>query len=146
MSDILIIDGQLTPNFKLSEFTHRKSEIYIDERFIPFVQALQEFRDWYRRPINITSGYRPVEYNKAVGGSVSSSHLVTLAIDFLLPDDFSGYSRDRKSEFYSNVLQKWSAICTDRDKFYQCNWYDRYIHLGFSLNDKISFLDKRMVR
>jgi hypothetical protein len=36
-------------------------------------------------PIVITSGYRSVAVNAAVGGSTSSSHTIGLAVDFVIP-------------------------------------------------------------
>lgn len=136
---------QLTPHFSLAEFVHCDSnghaEIQFDDNFIIFVLMLEEFRVWYNRPINITSGYRPPNYNKSVGGSSNSSHLRSLAIDFPLPEEFFGFSDDRKREFLSNVKDEWSSICAEYNACYQCNWYDTYLHLGIGNHD--SFRDER---
>lgn len=137
--------GRLTPHFKLREFVHRhpdgSGEIYFTCTFFDFVQMLEEFRVWYNRPINITSGYRPPEYNVSVGGSPNSSHLKSLAVDFPLPAAFAGYSLPRKREFLQNVQDKWKSICRARGFGCQCNWYDTYLHLGIGERD--SFIDKR---
>lgn len=134
--------GQLTQHFKLSEFCHKNSEIYIDYRFVVFVQLLEQFRVWYNRPININSGYRPAAYNRQVGGSVNSSHLFSGAVDFNLPAEYYGYNRARKEQFLQNIKTKWCALCQTAGVFPQVNFYDTYIHLGISTKNS-SFLDKR---
>lgn len=134
-------DGQLTPHFNISEFTHRGREIYISADFFRFVECLEDFREWYNRPINITSGYRPPAYNRSIGGSSNSSHLRTLAVDFPLPKEFYGFSTARKREFLSNVKEKWIEICYYAGFGCQCNFYDTYLHLGVGSSD--SFRDER---
>lgn len=140
-------DLRLSKDFTLREFSHcisgSKYEIVTHDDFYIFVNALQEFRDWYNRPINISSGYRSPLFNTLVGGSVNSSHKVTLAIDFTLPLEFFKLNLDDKIEFYQNVREKWITICRKYNKGCQCNFYDTYIHIGFSLNKQDSFIDKR---
>ena len=78
---------RLTPHFRLSEFVNALdgSRMYLDSDFIPFVLQLEEFRLWYGRPMNITSGYRTAAYNRKVGGASNSMHLKGLAVDYRLP-------------------------------------------------------------
>lgn len=134
--------GRITDHFKLSEFVHNGSEIYIDDRFFVFVELLERFRLWYNRPINITSGYRPAAYNAAVGGSSNSSHLFTGAVDFPLPPEYYGFTRVRKEQFLNNVKTKWSALCQTAGVYPQVNFYDTYLHLGISMQ-RASYIDKR---
>lgn len=146
MKTFKCVDDRLTLDFCLDEFAyHGKNgaEVYISPDFFEFVLMLQEFRNWYRRPINITSGYRPVAFNSQVAGSTNSAHLRMLAVDFRLPNmlDFPPARRD---QFYQNIKVKWCAIC-EKTKFKpQVNFYDTYIHLGVS-KYRESFLDKRKV-
>ena len=82
---------QLTKNFKLSEFTDSDTATEkgidntpTDEHLenIKFVaEQLQLIRNTYKQPINISSGYRSEELNKAVNGSKSSQHMQGLAVD-----------------------------------------------------------------
>lgn len=140
-----IINGQLTENFNLHEFVDNfsgEAELYIDERFIKFVNLLQRFRNWYRRPVNINSCYRSVECNDHYGGSKNSSHLVSLAVDFNLPDAFHSYSEIRKEGYLANVRTYWEKICDEADVFHQVNFYDTYVHLGIGIKSD-SFLDER---
>lgn len=136
-----ILNGQLTRHFNIKEFVHVGTYIYIDEDFLFFVNMLEQFRVWYNRVINITSCYRPSDYNASVGGSKNSSHLKSLAVDFPLPAEFKNFSRDRKNEFLQNVNSKWIDICHSNGYGCQCNFYDTYLHLG--IGDKDSFIDKR---
>lgn len=134
--------GQLTQHFTLAEFCHKNSEIYIDYRFIVFVQLLEDFRKWYNRPMNINSGYRPPTYNRQVGGSSNSSHLFTGAVDFNLPAEYHRMTRARKDQFLQNVKNKWCALCQNAGVYPQVNFYDTYLHLGIS-TQRASFIDKR---
>ncbi len=83
---------QLTPHFKLSEFTRSAtaSRLGIDntipEALIPNLrnlceQVLEPLRVYYGRPIIISSGYRSPPLNKAVGGVSNSQHLLGEAAD-----------------------------------------------------------------
>lgn len=140
-----IINGQLTQNFNLSEFVDDfsgESQLYIDERFLKFVQLLQKFRTWYGRPININSCYRSKECNDFYNGSKNSSHLVSLAVDFNLPEEFNRYSEWRQENYLYNVKAYWEKICDEADVFHQVNFYDGYLHLGVGISGD-SFLDER---
>ena len=48
---------------------------------------LQPLRDAFGKPIRITSGYRSVEVNKAVGGSKTSQHTKGEAVDIVSNDN-----------------------------------------------------------
>ena len=50
-------------------------------------KLLQPLRDAYGKPIRITSGYRSVEVNKAVGGSTTSQHMKGQAVDIVADDN-----------------------------------------------------------
>lgn len=54
------------------------------------LEILEEVREHYGRPINITSGYRTESHNAKVGGTPNSSHLKGLACDVACTN-----SRDR---------------------------------------------------
>lgn len=48
-----------------------------------FMEMLEELRQKLDRPVYITSGFRCVEHNKAVGGVSSSYHLKGMAADIV---------------------------------------------------------------
>ena len=51
-------------------------------------QALfQPLRDWYGKPITISSGYRSPQLNEAIGGSSSSQHCKGQALDLDVGDE-----------------------------------------------------------
>lgn len=146
MITLKCVNDRLTDHFRLDEFAHHDKDgasVLLTPEFFKFVQMLEEFRNWYRRPMNITSGFRPVGYNKLVGGSPGSAHLSQLAIDFRLPNMLD-FEPARREQFYQNIKVKWCAICERTDFKPQVNFYDTYVHLGVS-KYRESFLDKRKV-
>ena len=70
--------------FKLSEFQSpdRPGSGELMEHEV--VQALDIARDIYGFPMIISSGFRSVEHNRAVGGSPKSSHLLGWAADIAI--------------------------------------------------------------
>ena len=141
---VILHDNKITPHFYIWEFAHQAGkELYIDNEFIyNFVPALERFRVWYNRPINITSCYRPAAYNAAVGGSPDSAHLRAWAIDTPLPKDYYQMTAARKNEFLQNVKKRWVYEMHNIGRYAQVNFYDNRLHLGMSLK-KDNFLDYR---
>ncbi|MDY6979200.1 MAG: D-Ala-D-Ala carboxypeptidase family metallohydrolase [Pseudomonadota bacterium] len=89
---------QLSNNFYLDEFTYSQTavrhgiKIEVPENSIQFLRlkalcttVLQPLRDHLGRPITITSGYRPEEVNRLIGGSSNSQHIQCLAGDYVVP-------------------------------------------------------------
>ena len=78
---------RLTKNFYLNEFDCKDGN-QVPTSLIPNVQLLAEqlqiVRDVVREPIYINSAYRHTEYNKAVGGSQFSQHLLAKAADITI--------------------------------------------------------------
>ena len=139
-------DLHFTRNFKLSELVDTSvnpPQFHLDERSLNFVQAVQSFRDWYARPINVNSWFRTAKHNLEVGGSSNSSHLVGCGVDFNLPTDYFTFDKFRKDKFIANIKVQWTLICESYGFMPQFNIYKSYIHLGFSLSDKSSFRDYR---
>ena len=71
---------KLSKNFTLNEFACKDGSktITIDYELI---EKLQQLRDKVGKPVNITSGYRSVAYNKQCGGIPTSNHLIGKAAD-----------------------------------------------------------------
>ncbi len=75
-------DARLSDHFKLSEFRPAPNT-YDFIRIAPgLVEALEEIRARVGEPLHVTSGYRPADYNREVGGVSNSSHVDGLAADF----------------------------------------------------------------
>lgn len=75
---------RLTEHFTLSEFdcndgseTPCEAQVNLKEVAL----NLEVLRDYFGKPILINSGYRTPEYNKRVGGSPKSQHLLGKAAD-----------------------------------------------------------------
>lgn len=75
---------QVSKNFKLKEFQCKDGnfQVRLDSRLL---KKLQELRDQVARPLIIDSGYRTREYNKKLGGSPNSQHLLGRAADIRIP-------------------------------------------------------------
>lgn len=75
---------KLTTNFSLYEFNKRNYNVPTDvlRNLIELAKNLQVLRDEVKKPIKITSGYRPAEYNAKIGGAKSSLHITGQAADF----------------------------------------------------------------
>jgi len=79
---------QLSENFSLHEFQCRHcGQVKLDSRL---VQKLQALRDEVGVPLVITSGFRCLEHNQAVGGADGSQHLFGRAADVVIPEGMSG--------------------------------------------------------
>lgn len=83
---------KLTDNFWLSEFACNDGT-EVPEHLIPNVQllanSLQALRDVIHEPIHINSAYRHEEYNRAIGGSKRSQHLLAKAADIRVGEGFT---------------------------------------------------------
>ena len=75
---------KLTNNFSLNEFNKRNYNVPTEvlRNLIELAKNLQVLRDEVKKPIKITSGYRPAELNAKVGGATKSRHITGQAADF----------------------------------------------------------------
>ncbi len=79
------IATQLSTNFKSTEFDCHGSgccsETRVDEQLVKY---LQKIRDYFNKPINISSGYRCTTHNKNIGGATKSKHSTGQAADIYI--------------------------------------------------------------
>ena len=52
------------------------------KNFDKLIQAVNQLRGLYGKPMMVTSGYRPGHYNVKAGGGSKSAHLTCEAVDF----------------------------------------------------------------
>jgi zinc D-Ala-D-Ala carboxypeptidase len=78
-----INDIAVSKNFKLYEFqcNDGSQTVKIDPEVI---ERLQNLRDIVGKPVKINSGYRTPEYNKKVGGTSNSQHVLGKAVDVVV--------------------------------------------------------------
>lgn len=79
--------NQLTKNFTLEELIHTNYKVENTpnenekQNLIKLAATLQTIRDYYQKPIIISSGFRCKKLNKMVGGASNSDHLFGCAAD-----------------------------------------------------------------
>lgn len=76
----------LSKNFVAGEFACKCGsceKTLVDELL---VQRLQQLRDWFDKPVSITSGYRCSSHNEASGGTGRSLHMEGKAADIVIKD------------------------------------------------------------
>ncbi len=128
-----LLEDRLTEHFWLHEFSNTQDGdvVLYNPDFRKFIDMLEEFRVWYNRRMNITSGYRTKAFNKKIGGVSNSYHLKQLAADFRLPSEYFRFSKNRKEEFLSNIKTKWYQICEKHEKTGSVIYYDTIVHLSW---------------
>ena len=127
---------QLTEHFSLKELTYSQyaADNKIDNRFDSqivdnllelCVNWLEPFRQFYGKPIRITSGYRSEALNDKLGGSKTSAHPLGSAVD-MQPVD---------GDFKAFVASVKDFIDKESGKFDQCliesNKTTQWVHIGY---------------
>lgn len=100
----------------------------IKENLSKLIEFLNPLREAWGSPINISSGYRCPQLNKAVGGSTTSAHLNGFAAD-LLPAN--GKMKEFK-RFVADYLKKsnrpWDQCLLEKSAFAE------WVHIGLYNN------------
>lgn len=121
---------QLTKNFSLEELTYTNRNI--DNTPTPkaleclkhTASQMELIRDLLGRPIRINSAYRSPALNKAVGGAVSSQHMLGEAVDFTCHS--FGSPREIVKAIVSSSILFDQVICE----------YNSWVHISFSTNNR----------
>lgn len=120
----LPLTWHLAKNFTLQELANNKADEtvkYISTRRTrTFLKLVQEFRDWYGKPINVTSNYRAKAYNARIGGDPRSLHLDGLALDF---------KANHNEQTRQAVRAKWREICVAHGEIGGINFYTNGYHI-----------------
>lgn len=112
-------------NFTLKELANNKApesvKFISTPRSRKFMSMIQEFRDWYGKPINVTSNYRTYNYNKTLKGASSNSlHLDALALD---------WKANHTNTQRATVRNKWKQICEKHGEIGGINYYTHGYHM-----------------
>lgn len=120
----------LSPHFSLEEmcFSQTAVRLGIDntpppaiiERLRQTCFQLETVRSLIGQPMLVSSGYRSVELNKAIGGSQSSAHCQGFAVDFTCPA-------------YGTPLKICKAIDAAKIQFDQLIQEGTWVHISFSI-------------
>lgn len=121
---------QLTKHFWLSEFTRSQTATRKNIDNTPSMEIIQNLEKTARHmeqvrellgglPIVITSGYRCLELNIAVGGSTNSAHMTGYACDWICrsfgtPREVFEFLKDSEIEYDQLILE-----------------FDEWIHISF---------------
>ena len=131
-SSIVTMDkyAQITPHFKLWELANNKGRADIPQMILSaevddFLYLIEDFRGWWGKPMNCNSNFRQPEYNKSVGGSSNSLHLLALAFDWPVMLDYAGRVA---------VYQTWYDITRRAGKIGGINFYPWGCHLDAAEN------------
>jgi len=131
-TQIITIDDLETKNFKKEEWFKTNTgldntpKLGILTCLIYTSTKMQKIRDAINLPIDITSGYRTPEVNKAVKGSPSSRHMQGLACDFYI----IGKDIEEGGKIVANACKK-NKISFDKILIEKgC------IHIQFNLEEK----------
>ena len=110
---------KLSANFALEEFLRSQTATRQNIDMTPSKEVIRNLTDLCESilqplrdnlgPIVISSGYRPIQLNKAIGGSKTSVHIDGRAADFrvlgMSPYDVCVYIRDEKLPYDQNILE-----------------------------------------
>lgn len=118
---------QLSPHFTLEELTRTEVRQFPNQpdtratgNLKQLANTLELVRYLLGSPIIVSSGYRSVQVNQAVGGSVTSKHMLGLAADFVCPG-------------FGNPLAVARKIMASTIEFDQLiHEYGRWVHLGLA--------------
>lgn len=121
---------QLSKNFWLSEFTSSQTALRKGIDNTPSEEILEHLKKTARQmeqvrkllgdnPITISSGYRCLELNLAIGGSANSAHMSGYAADFTCrkfgtPQEIFELLKDSEIEFDQLILE-----------------YNAWVHISF---------------
>lgn len=102
-----ITDGRIVKNFSLAEMTNKQAKdnikLVLTPEVVEHAQMMQELRDYWGRPMTVSSWYRTKVYNNKVGGDKNSCHLDGIATDITMP----GLSEADRTR----LIEVWKSIC-----------------------------------
>ena len=124
-----VADGRPFRWFALSEVANTQADEEVKVVFTPELirhgNMMDQLRDFYGKPMNVNSWYRTLTFNKKVGGSPNSCHLLGNACDIALP------SIDAATR--NNLIAAWRMLCQSNEVIGGVGIYKWGLH--FDSND-----------
>ena len=117
-----MIDGRIVKNFSLTEMMNNEAKddikLVLTPEVVEFAQMMQKLRNWYGKPMEVSSWYRTPTFNKQIGGDSYSALLDGRACDIVkIPKDK-----------YDEFITAWQVICKAHGKIGGCNTYTWGMH------------------
>lgn len=118
-----ITDGRIVKNFSLAEMTNKQAKdeikLVLTPEVVEFADMMQSLRDWYGKPMNVSSWYRTKSFNDSLkGSSPNSAHLDGRACDIAnIPKDL-----------FHDFTVAWEVICSIHGKVGGVNLYSWGMH------------------
>jgi len=127
-----LIDGRIVKNFSLTEMMNNQADddvkLVITPELVEHAFMIQELRDWYGKPLNVSSWYRTKSFNKQVGGHSNSCHLDGLATDL----------NNIPQSLYNDFTLAWEVICLSHGKIGGVEFYSWGMHFD-SNSDRFGY-------
>lgn len=123
------IEGRIVKNFSFKEMSNNEADedikLILTPEVVEHAQMMQELRDWYGKPLNVSSWYRTATFNKKCGGASNSAHLDGRATDI----------NNIPESLYNDFITAWQVICSIHNKVGGVELYDWGMHFD-SYSDK----------
>lgn len=96
---------KVSTNFRVKEFACNDGSdpVFVDSEL---VEILQKIRNYFGKPVTITSAYRTPTHNKSCGGTTYSQHLYGKAADIKI----SGVSPEKVAQYAEKLLTNSGGI------------------------------------
>jgi lysozyme family protein len=122
-----ISSAKLSTYFTVGEFTKGNTRKFTNEnqyeKCKALALALDDVREFYGKPITITSGIRTPEQNKAAGGVLNSQHVINCAADVIVKSVSNYQVFDDYNGTWANGLGRYSNGTTHFDlRGYNARW------------------------
>lgn len=100
--------SRIKPNFLRSEFFCKSGDTKEHKLATVLVDAAQVIRDYYNKPVSISSSFRTALTNRITGGAPKSLHLTGCALDLQIAhkasnDDLNIQFSERKGELFEKL-------------------------------------------
>ena len=117
-----MITGRIVKNFSLDEMMNSLADedvkLVLTPEVVEFAEMMQELRDWYAKPLEVSSWFRTLLFNLKIGGAKNSIHLDGRACDI----------NNIPKHLYKEFITAWQVICRTHNKIGGCNTYDWGMH------------------
>lgn len=127
---MISFSGRLSKNFSQEEYHAGSATVYMNMGTVTFIKAIQEFRNWHKKPMYVVSWYRTKAENLKVGGIANSNHLLGCALDFHFLNN-----EPTEKEFIW-MAKKWNTIMKKYNAVGEMGIYKWGYHIGMQNSEQ----------